>query len=68
MLNIKPRKGDDDYNTELRVLLQGIVTTVNTQLKVDENALRRLAADQMPKILEAIERVERGLPKIAKAG
>jgi len=53
----------EHYGPELRASVRAIEMTLNTQLRVDENELRRQAGDAMPRILEAIKRVERGLPK-----
>jgi hypothetical protein len=51
----------------MRAVVQTAQLVLTTQLRVDENELRRQTADAMPRILAAIERVEKGLPPLKTA-
>lgn len=62
LLDLKPDPGSESYTQELRTLLLTCDKVINAQLRVDENQLRKQAADTLPRILDAIRRVEQGLP------
>jgi len=47
----------------LKAITAMVDTALRTQLKVDENELRRQKVDLMPQLLETIKRVEKGMPK-----
>lgn len=62
LLDLMPDPTGEHYPSELRTLLGAINATLATQVKVDENALRRRAVDMLPQILKTISAIEQKLP------
>jgi len=63
ILDLKIDRGSDTYAQDLKAITAMVDTALRTQLKVDENELRRQKVDLMPQLLETIKRVEKGMPK-----
>lgn len=50
---------DKEFATLLRVQMTAVQTVLNTQVRVDEQRLRRKQSDNLPKLLEALARHDR---------
>lgn len=61
ILLVSPDKSSEAYGIELRAQTSTIKTVLATQLRVDENHLRRRATDALPKLLEAVAAEEKRL-------
>lgn len=55
---------DEDYPTLLRVQMSAVTSVMNTQVKVDEQRLKRRQADRLPDILRRLGEEERAMKVI----
>jgi hypothetical protein len=61
ILRDKAERKSDTYNEDLRAQTSTIKTVLTTQLRVDENHLRRRAVDSLPALLKAVALEEQRL-------
>ena len=62
ILDIPLDPDSPQYGSVLRAQTMVVNTTLSTQLKVDESALRQQQLDRMPALLAEINRIAAGLP------